>query len=207
MLTYHGSSGKSNQGLSLNLAQKKISWQHQYPNFHTLFERINMQDNFTTPRLTLTPLTENNARFILELVNSPGWLQFIGDRKVAILADAKEYIQKMNADPMITYWVVNANAGEVAVGVITVIKRDYLEFPDLGFAFLPGHQKSGYAFEASSAILNYLTKTLSHKSVLAITLPTNLTSIRLLEKLGFQFQKELAIKEENLLLYRVEFAF
>ncbi len=171
-----------------------------------------MQDNFTTPRLTLTPLTENNDAFILELVNTKGWLQFIGDRKVATLADAQEYIKKMNADPMIKYWVVNVSAGEIPVGdtpvgVITVIQRDYLEFPDLGFAFLPGHQKSGYAFEASSAILNYLTKTLSHSSVFAITLPNNLTSIRLLEKLGFQFQKELAIKEENLLLYSVEFPF
>jgi ribosomal-protein-alanine N-acetyltransferase len=167
-----------------------------------------MQDNFTTPRLTLTPLTSNNDAFILELVNSPGWLQFIGDRKVGTLADAQAYIQKMNTDPTIKYWVVNTSGGEMpvedtSVGVITVIQRDYLEFPDLGFAFLPRHQKSGYAFEASSVILNYLTKVLSHKSVLAITLPNNLTSIRLLKKLGFQFQKKMAIKEESVLLYGV----
>jgi ribosomal-protein-alanine N-acetyltransferase len=163
-----------------------------------------MQDNFITPRLTLTPLTENNDAFMLELVNSPGWLQFIGDRKVATLADARAYIQKMNADPTIKYRVVNISTGDIPVGVITVIQRDYLEFPDLGFAFLPGHQKSGYAFEASSAILNYLTKTLSHKSVLAITLPNNLTSIRLLEKLGFQFQREMSIKDESLHLYALK---
>ena len=42
-----------------------------------------------TERLRILKFSEHDAAFILELVNTPAWLAFIGDRHVRTLADAE----------------------------------------------------------------------------------------------------------------------
>lgn len=45
-----------------------------------------------TNRLTLRLQTTDDVEFILELLNDPSWLQFIGDRGVKTIDDARNYI-------------------------------------------------------------------------------------------------------------------
>ncbi len=45
-----------------------------------------------TERLNLRWFDIKDAPFILELVNDPAWIQFIGDKGVSNLEDAKNYI-------------------------------------------------------------------------------------------------------------------
>ena len=47
-----------------------------------------------TERLQLREYTLADAPFIFKLMNSPGWLQYIGDRKIASVRDAENYIAK-----------------------------------------------------------------------------------------------------------------
>ena len=47
-----------------------------------------------TERLALRRLTIDDSEFILELLNDPDWLRFIGDRGVRTLDDARSYISK-----------------------------------------------------------------------------------------------------------------
>ena len=51
-------------------------------------------DPIETTRLTLRRLTEDDAEFIVGLLNEPSFLQFIGDRGVRTLDDARAYIRK-----------------------------------------------------------------------------------------------------------------
>src|SRR3982750_2141347 len=97
-----------------------------------------------TERLVLNMLTEDDAAFILELVNTAGWLQFIGDRGVRTRVEATAYIRRLLESPQLTYWVVRLQASGRPVGIVTLIKRPYLEHFDIGFAFLPEHQGEGY---------------------------------------------------------------
>ncbi|MEM6769270.1 MAG: RimJ/RimL family protein N-acetyltransferase, partial [Bacteroidota bacterium] len=46
-----------------------------------------------SPRLTYRKITLDDAPFILELLTSPGWLQYIGDRGVHDLESAQGYIK------------------------------------------------------------------------------------------------------------------
>jgi ribosomal-protein-alanine N-acetyltransferase len=160
-----------------------------------------MQPDFSTQRLLLSSLTLADDEFILTLLNTPGWLRFIGDRNVRTAEDARAYINKINQNPAFTYWVVKLRYKQTPVGIITFIKRDYLEFPDIGFAFLPAYTKSGYAYEATSVILNYLSKGQLFDHLLAITIPGNIDSIKLLTKLGFELEKETETNGEKLLVY------
>ncbi len=149
-------------------------------------------------RLFLQRLSENDDQLILELLNTDGWIEFIGNRNIKTTDDAIAYIQKINNNPNITYWTVKLLDSGIAIGLVTLIKREYLEHKDIGFAFLPKFANKGYAFEASKAILKSLIiqKEITH--ILAETLPENIVSIKLIEKLGLQFEKTIEIDNEIL---------
>lgn len=151
----------------------------------------------TTPRLLLEPLSGNDAPFIFELVNTKGWLEFIGNRNVNSEADAIIYIQNINQNPHVVYWVIKLAHTHTPIGIVTLIKRDYLAFKDIGFALLPAFFNSGYAYEATKAILDNITE----DTLFAVTIPENTSSIKLIEKLGLRFKKEIQQNKQKLHLY------
>lgn len=157
-----------------------------------------------TNRLILEPLHLDDAAFILELVNTQGWLQFIGNRNVNDLDDAQNYIQRILNNINVKYWVVRDQKKSLPIGIITFIKRDYLLYHDIGFAFLPQYQQNGYAYEASLAVLKTLQKENAHPHLLATTIPNNVQSIRLLEKLGFRFQEVIEVGNDKLSVYQLQ---
>lgn len=160
-----------------------------------------MNFQLNTQRLLIEKLSDRDAEFIFELLNTEAWKEFIGDRSIDNINDAKSYISKINQAPHISYSIVKLKESQSPIGLVTFIKRDYLEHHDIGFAFLPQFSKKGYAFEAAKALLMEVLATNSHKFILATTLQTNSQSIRLLEKLGFTFTKEIQVDTENLQLY------
>jgi len=146
-----------------------------------------------TARLRLRHFVLDDAPFILELVNDPRWLRYIGDRGVRNLDDARNYIVR---GPLDTYsrlgyglYMVELKDGDVAAGMCGLLKRDYLDAPDIGFAFLPAHVGKGLAHEAAVGMLGYARSVLRMPRVLAITNPENEPSIGLLRKLGFSLER------------------
>ena len=141
-----------------------------------------------TDRLRLREFTAEDAPFILELVNEPDWLRFIGDRGIRDLDAARRYIAEgprtMQARLGFSLWCVEARADGTPLGMCGLIKRDNLEHVDLGFAFLARYRGRGYAREAAAAVLAH-ARGLGLGRLAAITDPMNVRSIRLLEALGF----------------------
>jgi RimJ/RimL family protein N-acetyltransferase len=162
-----------------------------------------MQATYTTHRLLLQELTLSDTEFIRELVNTPEWIRFIGNRNIKTEEDAARYIQKIIDNPNISYWVVKLKEKETPAGVITFIKRDYLDHYDIGFAFLSRYTRKGYVYEAAMAVLNDAIKNDGHTRILATTIRENENSIELLEKLGLRFYKEITIENELLSVYSV----
>lgn len=162
-----------------------------------------MRLQIETERLKLVPLlaTAEHTAFIMELVNTEGWLRYIGDRNVHTLEQANEYVQRILDDPAVAYYVVNRNNDGTATGVVTFIKRAYLPYHDIGFAFMPSCTGCGYAYEAVSAFLQQACA--GHEYVLATTLPDNVRSISLLKKLGLSYDREIAVEGEMLHLYSI----
>ena len=151
-------------------------------------------------------MTSDHAAFIQQLLNTPGWLQFIGDRNVRSEAEAYAYINKINENPTVTYWTVSLPDETPSIGVISLIQRDYLEYPDIGFAFLPEFSGRGYAFEAASAVLDHLRTESNYPQLYAATLPDNTASIKLLIKLGFHFERSENFEHQEKLLYSIHIA-
>lgn len=154
-----------------------------------------------TSRLGLGPLSTADAVFIQELVNTEGWIRFIGERNVHSPEEAEAYIQRILDNESIRYWVARLNADSSPVGVITFIQRDYLAFPDIGFAFLPRFSGQGYAFEAANTVLQHLMNAEGLTRILATTLPDNARSIQLLRRLGFSFEQEIVQAGDRLMVF------
>ncbi len=163
-------------------------------------------EKLQTERLELSLLKKEDAVFIEELVNTEGWLKFIGDRNVHSIPDAEAYIEKIEASHNINYWVARTKEHKEPVGVISFIKRDYLEHWDIGFALLPAAEGKGYAYEGAMAVLKHNAATGKHQQFLATVMQSNTTSVKLLEKLGLRFEKDIVADAGPLMLYSKEAA-
>ena len=155
-----------------------------------------------TKRLRLRKFSIKDAEFILKLVNEPSWLQYIGDRGVHSLDDARNYIL---SGPVASYnrfgfglYRVELKDNKNPIGMCGLLKRDALEDVDIGFAYLPEYQGQGYAFEAASAVVALGKKLFGLIRIAAITDPENSRSIRLLEKLGFQFNRMIRLDPDDI---------
>ena len=146
-------------------------------------------------RIRLRQLGEADAPFLLELLNDPDWLRYIGDRRVRTLDDARAYVR---SGPMAMYarhghglWAVEGLGAEPAEpqGICGLLKRDTLDDVDLGFAFLARHRGRGLALEAARLTMDYAREVLGLRRVVAITSLDNEASVRLLERLDFQFER------------------
>ncbi len=162
-----------------------------------------MQTFCKTQRLALFPLEQNDAPFIFELLNTNAWKKFIGDRNISSVNDASSYIQKIEATSSVSYWTVKLKDTSTSIGVVTFIKRDYLDYHDIGFAFLPQYSKLGYAYEATMGALAALSTTYTSPQIVATTLLDNSNSIQLLQKIGFLFINEITHDNDKLQLFSI----
>ncbi len=154
-----------------------------------------------TDRLMLRWLSTEDAAFILGLLNEPSWLQFIGDKGVRTLEDARNYILTgpgaMYARLGFGLYLVELKEGGAPIGMCGLIKRDFLDDVDVGYAFLPAYWGQGYAYEAASAVTAYGAEVLGLKRIVAITTLDNHRSARLLEKLGLRFERMVKFPGED----------
>jgi RimJ/RimL family protein N-acetyltransferase len=146
-----------------------------------------------TERLTLAHLSpEADAEFILRLLNEPSFLQYIGDKGVRTLDDARGYIingpEKSYRENGFGLYRVTLKENDAPIGISGLIKRDTLPEPDIGFAFLPEYWNSGYAYESAAAVMKYAREALHIDRILAITTPDNEASAKLLTRIGLKFE-------------------
>ena len=146
-----------------------------------------------TARLQLRRLSIDDGEFILRLLNEPSFIQNIGDRGVRTIDDARGYIIQ---GPITSYekfgfglWMVETKSPSAPIGICGLLKRDVLDDVDIGYALLPEFWSQGYALEAASAVVCYAREKLGLKRVVAVTNPGNRSSIRLLEKMGFKYER------------------
>lgn len=145
-------------------------------------------------------MTPDDAGFILKLVNEPSFIRFIGDKGVRNHEDAVQYIQ---TGPLASYerfgfglYLVELKNSRVPIGMCGLVKRESLPDVDIGFAFLPAFWSKGYAFEAADAVKALGHDVLGISRLVAITNPDNESSIKLLEKIGFRYERMIRLAND-----------
>lgn len=165
-----------------------------------------------TARLNLREMSGADAAFILEVLNDPGFIRFVGDRGVRTLEDAARYIDERFAESYRQHgfglWLVETRGEKVPAGICGLLKRKALNVVEVGYAFLPTFRGKGYAFEAASAVLRHARDVLGLPSLYAVVNPDNAVSIRVLEKLGMKFKRavRLAGEESDVSLFSTDLA-
>ncbi|PQB04050.1 GNAT family N-acetyltransferase [Aureitalea marina] len=162
-----------------------------------------MFNGLRTERLSFETISTEDAIFLLELHNSKPWQQNIGDRGLRTEEDAANYIRDsylpLYEQGLGPYKLV-LESGET-IGTCGMYQRDNLDHPDLGYALLPEYFKQGYALEATQVFIEQVRKEGQHQKLLAITLPSNLPSVSLLKRLGFQLDGPFQLPDDKDVLH------
>ena len=156
-----------------------------------------------TERLELRRFTIDDADFIVRLLNQPSFLEFIGDRGVRTLDDAVKYIEN---GPLKSYeerghglFAVRQMGEDEIMGMAGVVKKPWLPDPDLAYAFLPDYWSQGFAYEAAAAVLTHVRTQFDVGRVVAVIAENNHASVRVVEKLGMQFEGMIADPQKTAL--------
>ena len=159
---------------------------------------MNAPTTFETQRLILRITSEEDASFLVELLNTPKWLQYIGDRGVRTIEDGEKYVRERITPQFkrlgFSNFTVIRKSDGAKIGCCGLYDREGLEGVDLGFAFLPQYEKKGYAFESAQRVLEIGIQDFGIEKIQAITVKENIDSQKLLEKLGFQYKELLMMQ-------------
>jgi len=154
-----------------------------------------------TSRLRIRELTVDDAEFILDLVNQPSFLANIGDKGVRNLDDARAFILEgpwaSHRDRGYGQFMVERKDGGEPIGVCGILHRESLGVSDVGGAFLPKYWGQGFAYEAACAVRDYGRTTLGIENIVGLTSKANISSIRVLEKLGMKFEKTVKMSDDD----------
>ena len=164
-----------------------------------------------TRRLQLRWLTLDDADLMLAVWNDPAFVRHVGDRGIRTPEQARDALKdgamKLYEDHGFGPFHVAVRSDDTPIGICGLFCREGLEEPDIGFAVLPGYCSRGYAYEAASAVMEYVRHDLALTRVVAIVSPENTASIDLLEKLGLQYESMLRLPEDDhdICLYAIDF--
>ncbi|TMP39476.1 GNAT family N-acetyltransferase [Pseudoalteromonas rubra] len=141
-----------------------------------------------TERLILRRASLCDTELIYELLNQQSFIDNVADKQIRTLKDAQKYIESAFLTPYDlaapSPYIVTLLDG-TAIGICGLYQRPYLEFPDLGYAFLDRYCGKGFACEAAEALLTFVRGCGKYRALGAITAPENVASNKLLKKLGF----------------------
>lgn len=160
-----------------------------------------------TPRLVLRELEADDAPFMLALLNEPSYILNIADRGVRDLEGARAYLEQRwrasYAEHGFGLWLVVERETGAATGLCGLVRRDGLDDVDIGYAFLPAFWGRGYAAEAAEGVRDYARDVVGLGRLVAIAVPENGPSIRVLERIGMTFERMIRLPgdEKDLVMY------
>lgn len=151
----------------------------------------------TTPRLFHRAITPEDAPAFFALNSHPDVMRYTGEPPLESVEQARAGLEaypdfKLHGfgrwgcflredDP-----TTGAQAGDLIgfCGLKQLTAPDEPDAVDVGFRFLPEHWGRGYATEAARASIAFGFETLGLNKIIALVLPENTASVRVIEKLG-----------------------
>ena len=163
-----------------------------------------------TERLLLRRMTPADNDFILELLNGPKWMKYIGSRDIDTLEQAREYLETRvipNYEALgFGFYIIERLEDQVRVGNCGLTLRDGMEHADIGYSLLDQYEGHGYAYEAARAILQYGFEVYKLKHIEAMVTAENERSLHLLRKLGMHYKNLIKLPDDNeeLMLFGID---
>lgn len=166
-----------------------------------------------TERLLLRLPQIEDAPGLLEAFADPEAMRFIGDGSTTGLAGAEEAVER---------WLERWNAWEIGMFVIeraedarVLGRAGFLRWDpetweiggretELGWGLARKHWGHGYATEAALAVRDWGIADRGLTRLISLIRPENKRSVRVAEKIGEQYEREVAVRSLPAMLYALE---
>lgn len=159
-----------------------------------------------TDRFLLRELTVDDAMSFYELNENPKVIQYTGDRSFESVEEALSFLQNYKDYEENGYgrWAVIDKSNNEFLGWCGLKYDPSKEETDLGFRFFEKFWNRGVATESAIACLKYGLDQLKIKKIVGRAMSENIASIKVLQKLGFIFDKEFDFDGHKGVIYTIE---
>lgn len=151
-----------------------------------------------TERLVLRKLTLHDANDMFEMRSNPDMIDFTDGKLDEYLDDTIKFIDIINNGIKKNKWVNWAlvyKENNRLIGTINIWNLNHEENKaEIGYGIVPKYQGKGLMMEALKAVVNYGLNDMNLEILEVWTERRNLKSIKLVEKFGFRFIKEVSEK-------------
>lgn len=203
---YHG----KNQGITFPALKYGIEdvFALEYRSYEEVYRRLRglPWDILETERLKVRESTLRDVEDFYRIYADPSitrYMENLFPHKEEEQAYMQAYIDQIYGFYGYGLWtVVRKDDGRI-IGRAGLSVREGYELPELGFVMEVSCQRQGYGLEVCTAILEYARKELSFNRVQALVKEKNLASKKLLERLGFRFERKVNEKEGEYEMYTV----
>lgn len=163
--------------------------------------------SLNTPRLRLRQLAQTDLDDYAALCADAEVMRYVGDRVPLSRADAWRQLAMLVGHWSLRgygMWAVEERSSGQFVG------RVGLHFPEgwpdreVGWALSRAYWGRGYAFEAAAASLRVAFEALNWPRAVSLIAPPNQRSIRVAERLGERFERNLDVRGNATALYAIE---
>ena len=146
-----------------------------------------------TDRLMMRPFKMGDESDVLAFSSNPEINRFTGDPVISSISEVIALIENVWLSDYSSHgygrFAVIHKADHTIIGFCGVKYLPELQGTDLGYRFLPEYWGQGIATEACTAMVKDAFERLQLEKIYAFVEPENTASSRVLEKLGFTFEK------------------
>ncbi|EPF74614.1 hypothetical protein F945_01381 [Acinetobacter rudis CIP 110305] len=153
-------------------------------------------------RCYLTNLLITDVPNLVEIYTNPITRKYLGGPLSDSVAQlrALEDIQKLRDLPI---WAIRVNDSHDFIGTISLDNHhDGLDI-EVSYELIPEFMGKGYAKEALSLVLSYVFNEMRLQKLVAETQSINKSSVKLLERVGFDFERQVIRFESYQAIYAI----
>lgn len=151
-----------------------------------------------TGRLTLRKFEITDKEYFFELNADPDVIKYTGDQAFESVDFAEKFLKNYTHYSQYGYrrWAVILKDNGTFTGWCGLKYNPEIKEVDLGFRFFKKYWNKGYATEAGIACIQYGFNHLGVTKIIGRVMNNNIASIRVLEKAGLHFEKEIDFNGE-----------
>ncbi|NQU67905.1 MAG: GNAT family N-acetyltransferase [Candidatus Marinimicrobia bacterium] len=165
-----------------------------------------MLPEFQTERLFARPLKKSDIDAMHTLHRNSNVMKYIHKPEETMeetLATYKRVMDYHERNPQFGLWSVLLKDGAY-MGWIILKHLDNTADVEIGYRFLPEFWGKGYATEIGYVVRNYGFQELELPTIVGVTLPENIASQRVLEKIGLTYRKPAHYYGVDVSFYQME---
>ncbi|WP_432713548.1 GNAT family N-acetyltransferase [Pedobacter sp.] len=165
-----------------------------------------MKQILETNRLILRELNQSDAKNFYDLNSNPNVIKYTANSAFKNVEEAREFLEKYQDYRLngCGRWAVVEKTTNKFIGWCGLKFDETKNETDIGFRFFEEEWNKGYATESATACLQYGFENLKLKRIVGRAMKENIGSIKVLEKIGLKYEKDVEFDGKEAVIYKIE---